>query len=70
MTSHSADVAALAAYVRDLRHLVAALEPFIVAGGLKLTDASCGDIRIAIHAADVSLDRNLPDVRGWLAGLT
>jgi len=69
MTSHSADVAALAAYVGDLRHLVAALEPFIAPGGLRLTDAGWGDIRIAIHAVDVSLDRNLPEVRAWLIGL-
>lgn len=69
MTSHSADVAALAAYVGDLRRLVTALEPFIVPGGLKLTDAGWGDIRTAIYASHVGLDRNLPDVRAWLAGL-
>ena len=69
MTSHPADVAALAAYVGDLRHLVAALEPFIVPGGLTLTDTSWGDIRVAIYAVDVSLDRNLPEVRAWLIGL-
>jgi len=65
MTSHSADAAALTANVGDLRKLVTALEPFIVPGGLRLTDATWGDIRTAIHAAihavDVSLDRNLPE---------
>ena len=70
MTRHTADLAALAAYVGDLRHVVAALEPFIVPGGLELTDAGWGDIRTAIYASHLSLDRNLPDVRGWLAGLS
>ena len=39
-------------------------------GGLELTDAGWGDIRTAIYASHLSLDRNLPDVRGWLAGLS